>query len=114
MKRITVEMLKQIDACEDQVELFEQVFPKGAPVSMRSLVKAKKAGLDVFFANAFSTGQAWAEYEKVTGQAWAEYEKVGGQAWAEYRKVRSKPGPSTRRSRGQPGPSTRRSRGKLW
>ena len=87
MKRITVEMLKQIDACEDQVELFEQVFPKGAPVSMRSLAKAQKAGLDVFFAERLLTGPAWAEYEKVTGPALAEYEKVGGPAWAEYEKV---------------------------
>ena len=87
MKRITVEMLKQVDACEEQLELFEQVFPSGAPVSMRSLMKAKREGLDVFFAERLLEGQAWAEYEKVAGQAWAEFEKVTEQAWAEFGKV---------------------------
>ena len=87
MKRITVELLESIDACPDQVETFSKLFPKGAPVSMRSLAKAQKAGLDVFFLERLLTGPALAEYEKVRGPAWAEYRKVRGQARAEFEKI---------------------------
>jgi hypothetical protein len=87
VKRITVEMLKEHNACASELRKFRKVFPTGAPVSLRSLAKAQKAGLDVFFAERFLTGQAWAEYEKVRRQAWAEYEKVRRPAGAEYQKV---------------------------
>ena len=87
MKRITVEMLQEHHACSSELLKFHQVFPNGAPVSMRSLAKAQNAGLNVFFAERFLTGPARAEYEKVKGTAWAEYQKVTGTAWAEYQKV---------------------------
>ena len=90
MKRITVELLESINACPDQVETFSKLFPKGAPVSMRSLAKAQRAGLDVFFLENLLTGLALAEYEKVRGPAWAEYEKIRDQAWAEYEKIRAR------------------------
>ena len=89
MKRITVELLKSMNACPDQVETFSKLFPKGAPVSMRSLAKAQKAGLDVFFLERLLTGPALAEYEKIRDQAWAEYEKIRARAWAEYVKIRA-------------------------
>ena len=88
MKRITVELLKSINACPDQVETFSKLFPKGAPISMRSLAKAQKAGLDVFFLERLLTAQAWAEHEKIAAQARAEYWKIRGQAWAEYWNIR--------------------------
>ena len=99
MKRITVEMLKAREACSDQVELFERVFPRGAPVSMRSFAKARKAGLDprwtahLLRAPALAEYEkacdaAWAEYEKACAPALAEYEKACAPAWAEYEKVR--------------------------
>ena len=87
MKRITVELLKSMNACPDQVETFSKLFPKGAPVSMRSLAKAQKAGLDVFFLERLLTAPAWAEYKKITAPAWAEYEKITAPAEAEYEKV---------------------------
>ena len=81
MKRITVELLKSINACPDQVETFNKLFPKGASISMRSLAKAQKAGLDVFFLERLLTAPAWAEFKKIiAGQAWAEYLKIRGQA----------------------------------
>ena len=88
MKRITVEMLKAREACSDQVELFERVFPRGAPVSMRSFAKARKAGLDPRWTAHLLRASALAEYEKVRDAAWAEYEKARAPAWAEYEKVR--------------------------
>jgi hypothetical protein len=87
MKCITVEMLRKHGACRDQVRKFETIFPKGAPVTMRSLTKAQKAGLDVFFCKRFLAGPALAEYEKVVDLARAEYKKVVGPALAEYEKV---------------------------
>ena len=88
MKRITVEMLKAREACSDQVELFERVFPRGAPVSMRSFAKARKAGLDPRWTAHLLRAPALAEYEKVRDAALAEYEKARAPAWAEYEKVR--------------------------
>ena len=88
MKRITVELLESINACPDQVETFSKLFPKGAPVSMRSLAKARKAGLDVFFLERLLTGLALAEYKKIRDRAWAEYWKSEDQARAEYWKIR--------------------------
>ena len=94
-KRITVEMLKQHDVCKPQLRKFRKVFPAGAPVSVRSLAKAQKAGLDVLWAEHLLTGPTLAEYEKgarsasveykrATGPAWAEHEKLTRSAWAEY------------------------------
>jgi len=65
MKRITAQMLKERGACASEVQRFRKVFPVGAPVSMRSLVRAQKAGLDVFFAECFLAGPAMAEYQKL-------------------------------------------------
>jgi len=111
MKRITAEMLVAHHACSSQVELFERVFPRGAPVSMRSFTKASKAGLSSEWTAQLLSAPAWAEYEKVCDTAWAdrekvcdtarakyqkvcdtaraEYEKVHDTAWAEYEKVRA-------------------------
>jgi len=88
MKRITVEMLKAREACSDQVELFERVFPRGAPVSMRSFAKARKAGLDPRWTAHLLRAPACVEYKKVRDAALAEYEKVCAPAWVEYEKVR--------------------------
>jgi hypothetical protein len=89
MKRITVEMLKAREACSDQVELFERVFPRGAPVSMRSFAKARKAGLDTRWTAHLLRDAALAEYEKACDAALAEYEKVRAPARAEYGKARA-------------------------
>ena len=88
MKRITVELLKAHGACSEEIEQFQELFPKGAPVSMRSFNKAREAGLDVFWTEILLAGPARAEYLKVKGPAQAEYEKVTEQAWAEYLKVK--------------------------
>ena len=86
MKCITVEMLKAHDACSSQVELFARVFPRGAPVSMRSFAKARKAGLNPEWTARFLWGPARVEYEKACAAAWAD-EKVRAPALAEYEKA---------------------------
>lgn len=44
---VTVEFLRKLDVCEEQVELFAAVFPDGAMVTRESLTLAQKAGLNV-------------------------------------------------------------------
>jgi hypothetical protein len=87
MKRITVELLKAHGACSEEIEQFQELFPKGAPVSMRSFNKAREAGLDVFWTEILLAGPARAEYERVTGPARAKYQRVTEQAWAEYERL---------------------------
>ena len=76
MKCITVEMLKAHDACSSQVELFARVFPRGAPVSMRSFARAQEAGLDTGWTRCLLSIPALVEYEKACAPALAEYGKA--------------------------------------
>ena len=90
MKRITVEMLRAHKACGGRVELFERIFPRGAPLSMWSLVKAQKAGLDTDWGSRLLSPSARAKYEKVCNVARVEvYEKMCASARAKYEKVRA-------------------------
>lgn len=45
--KITVEYLKRLNACKDQVDLFAKTFPDGAKVTRDNLAKARAAGLNV-------------------------------------------------------------------
>ena len=67
--KITADMLREHDACQDQVDLFEEVFPNGAVVP-DDIEKAGKAGL--------ATGWAFKVF-KLTGVAERWYEN--GQQW---------------------------------
>ena len=44
---ITVDTLKELDACEDQVQLFESTFPDGTDITAESLALARDVGLDI-------------------------------------------------------------------
>ncbi len=85
--KITAEFLLKNGACEDQVALVRQHWPHGAPVTVPTLRKAMRLGLDVDWLTRFLLAPALAEYRKVTAPAWAEYVKARAPAWAEYRKV---------------------------
>ena len=50
MNIITKEMLSEAKACEDQVQLFAEIFPDGARVNGINALKADKAGLDIDWA----------------------------------------------------------------
>ena len=90
MKRITHDMLKQARACPGQRRKFKRVFPNGAPVSMRSITKAREAGLDVTFCAYFLKGPVLEEYTRATGKAWSRYMRATRparkrrQGWEEY------------------------------
>ena len=98
--RVTAERLREMGACGDAVKCVEREWPRGVPVTVQSIAKAFRLGLDVeWFASCILTASAWVEYEKamaparakyqkVTAPAWAEYGKVKDSAWADYEKVK--------------------------
>jgi hypothetical protein len=43
---ITVDTLKELDACHNQVQLFESTFPDGTDITAESLALARDVGLD--------------------------------------------------------------------
>lgn len=47
MVMITVQSLRALQACEEQVELFARTFPGGAGWSHENIVQALQVGLDV-------------------------------------------------------------------
>ncbi len=85
--KITLELLEQNGACEDQRRLFAATFPNGANVNARNLSKARKAELDVLWLGRLLPQDRKSEYNKVCGAARAECDKVCGPARAEYNKV---------------------------
>lgn len=46
-KRFTVDHLSVLGACTEQVDLFRQVFPDGAPITIRSVTTAWQKELDI-------------------------------------------------------------------
>ncbi len=88
MKKITVEMLREMDACKDQVEVFERIFPDGASVTMKSLKKARDARLDIAWLECLLSDPALEKYKKVVGLARAKYYKVVTPAQKEFLKVK--------------------------
>ena len=97
--KLTAEMLRKKGACDEQVELFVELFGESANVTQKlAMTHATKFDWDWAAKKLLSRakyteyykvcGAAWAEYRKVRGPALAEYCKVCGPAWAEYRKAR--------------------------
>ena len=82
---ITLAMLREKDACADQVAAFEAAFPSGRVTV--TVAKARKFA-NVFAwnwaARAFLTTPAWAEYDRVRAPARAEYGRAKAPARAEY------------------------------
>ena len=67
-------------ACADQRALFRHTFPDGAPLTVRSVDRAVRAGLDVRWLVRLLPAPARAEYERATAPAWAEYERAPASA----------------------------------
>jgi len=77
---ITLDMLRQHDACSDQRELFVDTFGQSAKLTRRNWARAIKVGLSVSWMERLLSAPAWAEYEKARDAAWSEYEKVSDAA----------------------------------
>jgi hypothetical protein len=70
-------MLRELGACAEQVEIVEREWPNGVPITVPTIRKAYRLGLDVeWFTRRVLSPDTWAEWEKVTDRAWAEYDKV--------------------------------------
>ena len=87
---ITTQLLRQHDACPDQLALFKETFgagpaKSGVEVTPETCQRAAEAGLNFSWAaERLLTPSQRAEYERVAGPARAEYERVKDAALAEY------------------------------
>jgi len=93
--KITIAQLKKLEACSDQVALFEKIFGASAKVTLENCLIAAEAGLDIDWASQrlltsrqraaylAAEASAWAAYKAATGPAWADYETARAQAFFE-------------------------------
>jgi len=104
MKQITVTQLKSLEACSDQVQLFEDTF--GPVLEVKSLREAKALArkhtvFDTDWASeyllssegyeAYKKAKAphWEAYEKAVIPYWEAYEKAVIPYWEAYKKART-------------------------
>ena len=45
--KITIEYLESLDACEDQIKIFNNTFPEGTNITKAACLKAARADLDI-------------------------------------------------------------------
>ena len=84
MSEITVDLLRKVEACTQQIQLFEQLFPEGVTPTVALCVEhASKFDWD-FAARKFLSAPAWAQYEAAKAPAWAQYEAAKAPALAQY------------------------------
>src|SRR3990167_10654749 len=94
--KITAKFLREKNACPEQVEKSQAVFPNGAAVTRKNLIQAAKATLrlnwlakEILTASALNaykaaTAPAEAKYNAATASAWAKYNAAKASAWAKY------------------------------
>ena len=86
-KVITLQMLLDKGACDEQVRLFKETFPKKGEAKVTKALCAKVAHLFDFewAAVNFLPGHLWAEYESKRAPLLAEYKSKEAPLWAEYK-----------------------------
>jgi hypothetical protein len=84
MNRITAEWLKEHDACASQVRKFKKVFLTGAPVSLRSLQKAAKAGIEWGWLEQFCGADFKAKRASLYADYNAKYDAKLASLYADY------------------------------
>jgi hypothetical protein len=104
--KITKTWLKERGACEDQLELFDKLYPDGVELTRAALIEAANAGLHVdwledqldiksILRNEYEHQKIllWTEYWRQIAPLWAEYERertplwrsaLSTGSWAEY------------------------------
>lgn len=77
-KRITVELLREKGACESEMGLFERVFPGGAEVTVKNVVRALETSLSVTWVEShFFSGRLWRKLYRETEKHWDKfYEEI--------------------------------------
>ena len=97
MNTITLEQLKEHEACTRQLLLFKELFGKEVELTVRRCIKYYDkfnwdwaAGYllsDELYEEYLNIRQlAWEEYKKIQQPAWEEYKKIQQPAWEEYKK----------------------------
>lgn len=90
--RITLGMLKKLDACAPHRDIFRATFPRGVTltpeVSDAIIDKVVESKLDVYWlAREVLTKPAYAKYLGSDADAYSEYRSAGNAAEAEYQRV---------------------------
>ena len=77
MRVVTAKQLKAKGACEDQIDLFRSVFPRGCVVTAANIRKAAGAGLSLdWWAKEFLPAAAWRAYQEATAPALRAYREA--------------------------------------
>ena len=71
-------------ACAKQVEVFVDVFDGRAEITVRNMVLAIKAGLDVSWLAVLIPAHARAKYDADRAPIWAKYRADHAPIWAKY------------------------------
>lgn len=74
--RLTADHLTVAEACEEQVALFRQTFPDGAPLTLESIAAARAAGLNVEWCLGLMDTPAREEYHRAIAPAWEAYDRA--------------------------------------
>ena len=93
---ITKTLLLSLKACDQQVELFAQTWPKGLkiPKALKSqqalATKLTALKFDInWVTDNLLTHEQRAEYRKIQDPAWGEYYKIQAPAYTEYLKIQA-------------------------
>ena len=75
--RVTAKQLEGEGACEDQIDLFRETFPRGCVVTAANIRKAAGAGLSLgWWAEEFLPAAAWRAYQEATAPALRAYREA--------------------------------------
>ena len=74
--KITVKQLQELDACEEQVKTFKELFGASATVTKANCLKACKAGLNFNWASRLLTPEVSKVYQEAIAQALKVYEEA--------------------------------------
>ena len=84
---LTLQRLKDLDACTEQLALFESTFGESVEVTPELCVSVADKFNFVWAARYLLSQSARTEYGRVRAPAWAEYERVTAPVLAEYERV---------------------------
>jgi hypothetical protein len=86
---ITADLLEAKGACSDQVRLFRELFPHGAPLTVAAAVAVADRFDWQWAANNLLSATAWEAYNKATAPASKAYREATAPAWEAYNKARA-------------------------
>ena len=82
--RVTAELLRAKDACEDQVNMFESLFPEGVEITQELCVKHAGDFDWNWAAKNFLPRRMWPGHAAKHVALWADYMEARAPLWADY------------------------------